>query len=352
MSAAAWLLAFLSRWIDDVAAGLLQLDAALRKPGRIELTEQADGSFLAAASRNGALEELDQPPLRFDQDRLTGPLSLRLGELVTGSRVCVVLAPSRFIFRPLELPRAAGPFLQGIVRSQIDRLTPWSASAALFGWSAPAEVGSDRIALTVAAAARQQVDQIAQALVASRAGWVELSTRDEEGKPLILAEASGETGVTRLRLVLIAAAAISSLAFATSFVAWITIGAACDARLSSLQNQIAIRLVALSQNGGTEHEQALRALQSRKQSSPSAVMILEALSNALPDDTHLTELRIEPGKVQMVGLAADASQLIRLIERSPQFTTATFFAPTVRGANGEENFQIAAHTEPSFPVTN
>ena len=352
MSAAALLLAFLSRWIDDVAAGLARLDAALRMSARIEFTEQADGSFLAAASRNGASEELDQPPLRFDQDRLTGPLSPRLGKLVTGSRVRVVLAPSRFIFRPLELPRAAGPFLEGVVRSQIDRLTPWSANAALFGWSEPADVGSDRIALTVTATARQQVDQITQALIASRAASVEMSTRDEEGKPVILAQASGETGVRRLRPVLIAVAAISSLAFATGFVAWITIGAGYDARLSSLQSQIAIRLAALSQVGGSAREQALRALQSRKLASPSAVMILEALSNALPDDTHLTELRIDHGKVQMVGLAADASQLIRLIEQSTQFTTATFFAPTVRSANGGENFHIEAHIEPSFPVTN
>ena len=81
-------------------------------------------------------------------------------------------------------------------------------------------------------------------------------------------------------------------------------------------------------------------------------MILEALSKMLPDDTHLTEFRIEDGKVQIVGLAGDASQLIPLIEQSRQFTRATFFAPTVRGPNGGESFHIEAHLEPSFPVTN
>ena len=70
------------------------------------------------------------------------------------SRVDAVLASSRFVFRPLELPRAANPFLEGVVRAQIDRLTPWSASDAAFGWSAPADVGSERIALTVAATAQ------------------------------------------------------------------------------------------------------------------------------------------------------------------------------------------------------
>ena len=81
-------------------------------------------------------------------------------------------------------------------------------------------------------------------------------------------------------------------------------------------------------------------------------MILEALSKTLPDDVHLTELRIESGKVQIAGLAADAPALIRLIEQSRQFTQATFFAPTVRDSSGGQNFHIEAHIEPSFGVTN
>ena len=46
MSAAASMFAFLSRWIDDAAAGLARLSAMLRRGRRIELTEQADGFFL------------------------------------------------------------------------------------------------------------------------------------------------------------------------------------------------------------------------------------------------------------------------------------------------------------------
>ena len=81
-------------------------------------------------------------------------------------------------------------------------------------------------------------------------------------------------------------------------------------------------------------------------------MVLEAVSKALPDDAHLTEFRIEGGKVQIAGSAADASALIRLIEQSRRFTRATFFAPTVRGPSGGESFHIEAHIEPSFAVTN
>jgi general secretion pathway protein L len=350
MNVGAKLLAFLSRWIDDAAAGLARIGVELRRGRRIEFMEQADGSFLAAQWRNGAAKPLDEPPLRFDQDRLTGATP-RLRTLLAGSRVSVVLAPSRFVFRPLELPRGAGPFLEGVVRAQIDRLTPWSASGAAFGWSAPRDAGSDRIALTVAATAQALIAPISQALIASRVASIEMSTRagdDGEREIPVLARQAGDPNGLRVRFGLIAGLAVCSLVFMVSLGAWTALSASYDARFATLQSQIAQRRAALSREGGSAGEQALRALQARKRTTPSAVMILEALSKALPDDSHLTELRIDDGKVQMAGLADDASELVGLIEQSPQFTRATFFAPTVRGPNGGETFHIEAHLEPSF----
>ena len=112
--------------------------------------------------------------------------------------------------------------------------------------------------------------------------------------------------------------------------AWLVVGGGDDARLADLQNRIAERRSELMNRRGPAAEEALKALQARKWATPSAVMILEALSKTLPDNAHLTELRIEGGKVQIAGSAADAPALIRLIEQSRHFTQATFFAPTVR----------------------
>ncbi len=63
------MLVFLSRWIDAVATGLTRLNAMLRRGRRIELTEQADGSFRAAVWRKGTAVSLDEPLLRLEQDR-------------------------------------------------------------------------------------------------------------------------------------------------------------------------------------------------------------------------------------------------------------------------------------------
>jgi general secretion pathway protein L len=96
----------------------------------------------------------------------------------------------------------------------------------------------------------------------------------------------------------------------------------------------------------------LGLLAKRKQSTPSSVMVLEAISRVLPDNTYVTELRIEGDKIQVVGMTQDAPSLIRLMEQSPQFTRATFFAPTTRAQNDPgERFHIEAHIAAYFGST-
>jgi general secretion pathway protein L len=349
LSAAASLLVFLSRAIDDIATGLARVTSILRRRRRIALAEQANGAFLWRD--DGSSLSRDQPPLLFDKSRFpeTPPPGLR--KLLAGSQVDVLLAPTRFVFRPLELPRAAGAFIEGVVRAQIDRLSPWTADTALFGWSAPVDVGPDKIALTVGATARAQVDPIAEWLLASGAASVEMSTRVAESeRPVILKRReSGEMGTGQLRVFLIAGLAAVSLVFAASFAAWIAIGAGYESRLSELRSQLAELRVKLAGEQGSEAMQALNALEGQKRSRPSAVLILESLSKTLPDDAHLTDLRIEGEKLQIVGFADHAPALIPLIEQSGGFATATFFAPTVRGPTGGDNFHIEARIEPPFP---
>ena len=53
--------------------------------------------------------------------------------------------------------------------------------------------------------------------------------------------------------------------------------------------------------------------------------------------------------MRVTGVTRDAPELIRLLERSPNFTRATFFAPTTRGPSDPgERFHIEAQIEPVF----
>lgn len=127
------------------------------------------------------------------------------------------------------------------------------------------------------------------------------------------------------------------------------LGDALDSEQQQLQRQISQRRAALRLNSDSSGGSGFGLLAKRKQESPSSVMVLEAISKILPDTTYVTELRIEGDKVQVVGLTQDAPSLIRLIEQSPQFTRATFFAPTTRAQNDPgERFHIEAHITAYF----
>src|SRR5262249_51423739 len=81
-------------------------------------------------------------------------------EALRGSRVDVVLRSDHVLFRPVEFPTKAMDFLDGMVRSQVDRLTPWTANEAAFGWSPPATVANERIELMLAATSKAKIDPL------------------------------------------------------------------------------------------------------------------------------------------------------------------------------------------------
>jgi general secretion pathway protein L len=347
--------AWLSRWIDDVATALTRVAGLFRSSRKVQLLEQADGRF--AVTRRGAPRRPVGEPLRIEDGEIVGPVSPRTQTLLAGSQIDLVLNSSRFIFRPLELPSRAGEFLDGVVRAQIDRLTPWSASEAVFGWSAPRPAGDGRIVVTVAASARAMIAPIVQALASRRADSIFVSTLGDgangQSAPIqIFAQRAGaQERVRRLRRKLVALLALAGAAFVVSAGAAMVVGNDLESQRLDLQRRIAMRRAELLSGRGSITDEALAGLEARKRATPAGVIVLEALSQTLPDDTYLSELRIENGKVQIAGFTRDAPALIRLIEQSQHFTRATFFAPTTRAPSEErERFHIEARIEPVFPT--
>ena len=344
-------------WMNSVATTLSGGIASIRRSQKLQLTEEDADTFKVELPPGDKGASASAERIRIIDGAVVGPLPQQLGEALKGSHIYLILKTNRFLFRPLDLPKRAGEFLEGIVRSQIDRLTPWSAADAVFGWTPPHEAAKDRIELTVVATARARVAPYVQSLVDAGAASVSVTTiQNLEGDsviPVAILQQSGASALDinsiRRGLTVVLAAAALSLAVATA--ADQIAGAALDAQKSDVLHRVAERRAAILRNGSAGAASTQVALEQRKQATPSSVIVLEALSNILPDHTYATELRVEGDKLQVAGITHDAPSLIRLIEQSPHFTRATFFAPTTRSPGDPgERFHIEARIMPGFEV--
>lgn len=328
--------------MDLVAEAVLALAGLFRASARVRLVEGPDGRIALEGAAAGA------PAFRPGEDALPAGLAAALKD----KDVEIALQPSHFLFRPLELPRRAGEFLEGIVRAQIDRLTPWTPAEAVFGWSVPTPLDEDRIALTVAATARSRLAPLVEALKAGGPAGITLLIRPEPGAapiPVDSHAATGGGGPARVRKALIATLAGTGIAALLALVAADLLGGSLDGELDELNRQIAARRLVLTSATGGEAGRALAALERRKREGAPAVLVLEALSDVLPDHTYVTQMNLDGMKVQVMGVSQDAPSLIRLMEQSRRFTRATFVAPTTRAAEeAGERFHIEAEIRPPF----
>ena len=342
-------------WIAAVARAI-NLIASRFMPQRQILLIEGDGDTFTARTalvKKGAA--LPDVSFRLSNGRPNPSLPADWETTLRGSQVEFLLKSDQVLFRSLDFPRRAVEFLDGMVRAQIDRLTPWTAADAVFGWIPPSNIANERIQLTLAATSKKKILPLVQ--LASNLGAASVTASVElppgEGAPLklkvfgtSLQSAIGRTmdAPRILRVILLC----TGLAAAASLVLTAYAGNTLDVEQQQLLRRIAERRAALrlgQSAGGT----AQSLLAKRKQTTPSSVMVLEAISGVLPDSTYVTELRIEGDKVQVVGISQDAPSLIRLMEQSPQLSRATFFAPTTRAQSDPgERFHIEVHITPYF----
>jgi general secretion pathway protein L len=275
------------------------------------------------------------------------------------------------VVRRVAVPVRAREFLAGIIRNQLERLSPWYADEVVYGFDADVNA-EDPASLDVRVfiALRSAVEQACQELDALGLPVDRVVThppvpRDTLSEPAEepaapkkpvalwsrLADASPEhlAGMCRQVGAAIAAMAVVSLGVSV----WAVISAAS---LDAESEGIAVRARTLQRQ--IQGPASMSTLNPRervwyaKETSPTAAIVLEALSRALPDGAYLTELRLEQGTVRLIGLTSDAPSLIAPLERSGHLTDVRFFAPTTRGPDGSLfRFNIEAHVEPHFRIT-
>jgi general secretion pathway protein L len=336
--------ATLSAWTGSVAAAIIATLDRIVSPRVVRLVEGDDGGFTVQAA--GKAENVPSR-IAFADGALSAP---NLAALFKGSRVEIVLQPKRFLLRPIELPARAADFLEGIVRAQIDRLTPWSASEAVFGCSAPAVSGTESITTMIAATTRKVATSYVQAVSgyhpSAIAVCTDIAERNAGRVKVFEQKARGHLDAARLGRALSIALGIGVVATLGSVVVAAYVADNLGTQEGELARQISARRAAIRGGADGGDRSPVAALERRKYDTPASVIVLDALSQVLPDHTYVTELHLAGNKLQIAGFTRDAPSLIPLIEQSQHFTRATFYAPTTRAPSDPgDRFHIETRVE-------
>jgi len=263
------------------------------------------------------------------------------------------------------VPAQARKFLAGVIRNQIERLSPWPANDVVYGFAAEAGAGdAAAVGVRIVMAARSDVDAARHDLAALGLEVDRVVARDADSEAIDevagsvtlwsrLADPSRDSvgGVARKIGVGIAASVTASVALSL----WALASAASirdesegmAARSKVLQKQVQTGRTASSIASMPPAERAWVS----KEMSTSSVIVMEALSRALPDSAYVTEIRLEKESLRIVGLADDAPGLLAPLEKSKHMTDVRFFAPMARGPDGKRfRFSIEARVEPHIKI--
>jgi general secretion pathway protein L len=336
------------RWIDILAR--LWLGWRDRRRARHWLKIRFDGECLVVRQGGGK----DHAPSR--RIPLGAAVSAELNRAAERSFVMLELSSDAFISRRMTVPAQARDLLPGIVRNQIERLSPWREAQALHGFDVGQGDDAGNLDVRILLAPRAIVEEVRAeaATLGLRVDAVVASTRAADSPTDLTLwsrlDNANDDKLSRVRWVMggLMAATVGLTILAN---VWIFIAAAtADGESEDLGKQIT---VLQRQIRGAYSAQTIAALApperawALKETSSVAAIVLEALSRALPDSAYLTELSVDGSTLRIAGVAQDAPALIAPLEQSGQFREVHFHAPTTRSADGARFiFHIEARVEP------
>jgi len=241
-----------SYWIESVAETVITLHGWLAPPRVIQLVEGDAGEFAVRTNQQITQTTSTSELIRITDGRIVEALPAGMAANVSGSRIELMLRADRFLFAPLELPVRAAEFLDGVVRAQIDRLTPWGAAEAAFGWSKPIEAGTDRLITTIAATTLGRITPFVQAIASLGAQSISVFTPLPEAGPqaapikVFEGGARGAIDVGRIRQALKFIILVAGIGAGAAVSAWEIAGVGLDAQQEELTRQIVSARVAAS----------------------------------------------------------------------------------------------------------
>ncbi len=256
----------------------------------------------------------------------------------------VLRSETRLLQRDVTLPLAAAAATGRVLHYEMDRLTPFRGDDVVCDWATMRRDGAQaqlhlRLWLLPLAALQPALEALARLRLA--ADRVEAATPDGHHRILRFDRATSHPR-TALRLAAAACAALALLAVALPFVRQSLAAAAVEARIAALRRPVA-EAAALRRDGSAGAD--LFAAEHARLGD--ALAALAAVTDALPDDTFLTEFALRQRRLRLGGQSLAAAALIPRLAADRRFRNPAFAAPVTRSDTGHADlFAIQAELAP------
>ena len=345
--------AILTRWIDALVAVAASVQEAWRTRRSLRISAK-DGVLLVRGYGE------DNPLLA------TVPLGKPFPENVkiaaANGFVVLELPRDNLVVRHISVPARAQDYLAGIVQNRIEQLSPWKPDQTTYGFEArPSSDDATALEVRVFITSRAYVQAAREKIADTGLAVDRIVAPDVEAKPddpnlhnITLWSRMAEDAAQPVRLRRIISGGIAATVLASVAIsAWAFMSAAS---LSSEQEDLAARTRAMqgqiSARTNTSSLSPARRAWIEKETSPSAVLTLDALSRVLPTTAYLTDFDLQNDTLRIIGLAGDAPGTLAQMEQSGNFSNVHFFAPTTRVQDGKlYKFHVEAKVRPEAGAT-
>ena len=261
-----------------------------------------------------------------DVARLPLPLQEADLERLLGNRLSalprwVLLPPGMVLRRGMLLPAAAAERLRDVVGFEVDRQTPFTASAVRFDARLLGRRDDGQLDVELVAVPMPAFEDALSALGGLAGGLVGVDALDAIGMPLgvnLLPQAQRRNRSTPMRRWNLVLATVAVIALAAT--AWQVLDnrrQAAKAFSTQVDARAAeARKVAIQRDRLRDIVEGARFLDQARASRPTTVEVIDEVSRLLPDNTYLEKLAIEGDRLLLIGLSPEASALVGKMEAS------------------------------------
>lgn len=253
-------------------------------------------------------------------------------------QVLLRLSPDDIVERTIQIPEAASDVIEPVLQNQMERIVPWSQDETRYGYRI---VGSN-------AASAEQLDIQVVATTKSILDTALRRARSIGITPYAVDFATDFEGASAVELMSLKPDPVKKTAqslqtfFAIVLAVSVMIGAFglyhmwgrqvenddLEAKIATAKSRVE-EVKRLNEENAQLREQRERLVR-RKLEEPAVMVLIEAMSHALPDTAYLTEMEIHGRDTRVVGKSDDPTALITKLEDTPQFEDVHFSAPTTR----------------------